>query len=92
MDEQQNTDLKNLTEKELISFVESLDQPAFRGRQLLAWIYRPGITDFSQMTDLAKDFRKILARRAYMSRFIDPITEISRDGRLNSASGLATVL
>jgi len=80
MDEQQNTDLKNLTEKELISFVESLDQPAFRGRQLLAWIYRPGITDFSQMTDLAKDFRKILARRAYMSRFIDPITEISRDG------------
>ena len=80
MDEPQKTDLKNLTEKELVSFVESLDQPAFRGRQLLAWIYKAGITNFSQMTDLAKEFRKILAEQAYLSRFVDPITEISRDG------------
>jgi 23S rRNA (adenine2503-C2)-methyltransferase len=51
------TDLKNLTQDTLVQFVESLGQPSFRGRQILAWIYKPGLTDFSQMTDLAKEFR-----------------------------------
>lgn len=76
----EKTDLKNLTQEELVEFVESLGQPAFRGRQVLAWIYKPGITDFAEMTDLAKEFRSVLAEQAYMSRFSDPVTEISRDG------------
>jgi len=78
--DEKKTDLKNLTQDELVSYVESLDQPAFRGRQILAWIYKPGITEFDQMTDLAKEFRTVLSEHANMSRFIDPITEISRDG------------
>jgi 23S rRNA (adenine2503-C2)-methyltransferase len=78
--ETQKTDLKNLTQDELVEFVESLGQPAFRGRQLLAWIYKPEISDFSEMTDLAKEFRAVLADHAYMSSFSDPIIEISRDG------------
>jgi 23S rRNA (adenine2503-C2)-methyltransferase len=78
--EQQKTDLKNLTQDELVEYAVSLGQPAFRGRQLLAWLYRPGITEFSQMTDLAKEFRAILTENAYMSSFSDPITEISTDG------------
>jgi len=76
----QKTDLKNLTGKQLVNFVESLGQPAFRGRQILAWIYRPGIEDFSEMTDLAKEFRAILPGHACISRFTDPIIETSVDG------------
>ena len=75
-----STDLKNLTQDELIDYAVSLGQPAFRGRQLLPWLYRPGIRDFSQMTDLAKDFRILLAEQAVISRFTDPLTEISTDG------------
>ena len=78
--ERQKTDLKNLTEDQLVEFVESLGQPGFRGRQILAWIYKPGIVHFEQMTDLAKEFRAILPAHAYMSRFTDPVTEISKDG------------
>ncbi len=78
--DKQKTDLKNLTEDHLIKFIESLGQPGFRGRQILAWIYKPGIINFEQMTDLAKEFRAMLPEHAYMSRFTDPITEISRDG------------
>jgi len=74
------TDLKNLTQQALVEYAESLGQPAFRGRQILAWIYKPGITNFEQMTDLAKEFRSILAVHAFMSRFTNPITEISHDG------------
>ncbi|WPD21357.1 MAG: 23S rRNA (adenine(2503)-C(2))-methyltransferase RlmN [Candidatus Electrothrix scaldis] len=83
--EQSKTDLKNLTQDELVEYVESLGQPGFRGRQILAWIYKPGISDFEEMTDLAKKFRAVLAENARMSRFVDPITEISQDGAVKFA-------
>ncbi len=79
------TDLKDLTQKQLVRFVESLGQPAFRGRQILAWIYRPGISEFAQMTDLAKEFRTILAQHARMSRFDEYMIERSQDGSVKFA-------
>ena len=69
-----------MDQDQLVRFVESLGQPSFRGRQIMSWLYRPGITDFSQMTDLAKEFRAILADKAKISRFEGPVVEISRDG------------
>jgi len=74
------TDLRNLTQQEIIDYVESLGQPAFRGRQIMSWIYRPGITEFSQMTDLAKKFRATLEDHAYISQFHDPLIQRSADG------------
>ncbi len=73
-------DLRNLTQDELISYVESLGQPTFRAKQIMAWLYRPGITEFSQMTDLAKNFRLILAENARISAFSDPLIQRSEDG------------
>ena len=46
---------------DLESFVSSLDEKAFRGRQLFDWIYRQKVYDISLMTDLSKSFRKKLA-------------------------------
>ncbi|MBV5306222.1 MAG: 23S rRNA (adenine(2503)-C(2))-methyltransferase RlmN [Desulfobulbaceae bacterium] len=74
------TDLRNLTQEEITRYVESLGQPAFRGRQIMSWLYRPGITQFSEMTDLAKEFRKVLSDNARISRFTDPVLECSTDG------------
>lgn len=74
------TDLRNLTQEQIVSLVESLEQPAFRGRQIMAWLYRPGITDFSQMTDLAKVFRQVLAENCRISRFEKTAIERSSDG------------
>jgi 23S rRNA (adenine2503-C2)-methyltransferase len=75
-------DCKNLDRAGLEAFAESLDQPPFRGRQIMAWLYRPEIKDFSQMTDLAKSFRALLPDHARISRFSDPVTEISADGSI----------
>ncbi len=77
---QQRTDLRNLTEDGLVSYVQSLGQPGFRGRQIMPWLYRPGIEDFSVMTDLAKDFRKVLDTKAYISSFKNPLLEKASDG------------
>ena len=74
------TDLRNLTQDDIIQYVESLGQPAFRGRQIMGWLYRPGITAFSQMTDLAKEFRAVLDEHARIYRFPDPLIQRSRDG------------
>lgn len=74
------TDLRNFTQDELIHYVESLGQPAFRGKQIMGWLYRPGIIDFSQMTDLAKEFRATLNEHARIARFHDPILQRSQDG------------
>lgn len=73
-------DCKNLDQKGLEAFAESLGQPPFRGRQIMAWLYRPGISDFSQMTDLAKTFRALLPEHSLISNFEDPIIEVSEDG------------
>lgn len=77
---QNKTDLRNLTQEELIEFVKTLKQPSFRGKQIMGWLYRYGITDFEQMTDLAKVFRKKLSENAYLSSFTNYHTESSSDG------------
>jgi 23S rRNA (adenine2503-C2)-methyltransferase len=74
------TDLRNLTQEEIVQYVEDLGQPPFRGRQIMSWLYRPGITEFSQMTDLAKKFRILLTENARIYRFTDPIIQRSKDG------------
>ncbi len=80
MNDTSKTDLRNLTQEEIVAYVESLGQPAFRGRQIMSWLYRPEISQFSEMTDLAKKFRAILAEHARISKFENPIIQRSEDG------------
>ena len=58
------TDLTNLSLSQLTDFLVGLGLPKYRGKQVFAWLYRPNITDFTQMTDLAKELRTTLAARA----------------------------
>lgn len=58
------TDLTNLSLSQLTEFLVKLGLPKYRGIQVFAWLYRPHVTDFSQMTDLPKDLRDTLADRA----------------------------
>lgn len=74
------TDLHNLDQEGLVRFVEGLGEPAFRARQMMPWLYKPGIREISEMTDLAKSFRAVLDQHAYFSRFSDPILDKSSDG------------
>ncbi len=56
-------DLKSLTKEELTSYIISLGQPAFRGKQIFRWIHR-GVQSFAEMTDLPKDFQRTLDEQA----------------------------
>jgi len=82
-------DLKNLTQEQLTEYVQGLGQPAFRAKQIMAWLYRPGIRDFSQMSDLAKVFRETLENHATISHFHQVTREKSGDGCVKFAFTLA---
>jgi 23S rRNA (adenine2503-C2)-methyltransferase len=60
-------DLTNLSLSQLTEFLVSLGLPGYRGIQVFAWLYRPHVINFSQMTDLSKELRETLAARANFS-------------------------
>ena len=74
------TNLLELTPAEIVSLVESWGEPAFRGRQVAAWVYQRGVRDFGAMTDLAKPLRTRLAEETVVA-----IPEVA--GRVRSRDG-----
>lgn len=57
-------DILGLSPDGLIAACGQWGQKAFRARQLLRWVHQRGESDFSKMTDLAREFRELLAERA----------------------------
>ncbi len=53
--------LLDLEIKELTNFFVGLGEKPFRAQQVLKWIHRQGMDDFSQMTDLSKALRECLS-------------------------------
>ncbi len=60
------TDLKSMTQDEIITLMETLGQKAFRGKQVFRWLHR-GVTSIEEMTDLPKDLRNRLSETAFLT-------------------------
>ena len=73
-------DLKTMGRADLESFVETLDEPSYRGRQLYNWIYARGETDFAEMTSLSKSLRSRLGEVAQVSSITVKRMQQSDDG------------
>ena len=58
------TNLLNYNSKGLFNFCTEMGEKPFRAKQLLRWIHQLGITNFSDMTDLAKGLREELMAAA----------------------------
>jgi 23S rRNA (adenine2503-C2)-methyltransferase len=74
------TNLKQLSEEELLSFMKGLGQKPFRAKQVISWIYRKLATSFDEMTDLSKEFREELKTAAVISSLKLLQRQISEDG------------
>jgi 23S rRNA (adenine2503-C2)-methyltransferase len=48
---------------ELEDLAVELGASRYRGRQVATWLYRKGVVDLAEMSDLSKDFRAALAER-----------------------------
>jgi 23S rRNA (adenine2503-C2)-methyltransferase len=62
--------IKALSEKELLEFIEKFGQKPYRARQISHWLYRKYATSFDEMTDLPKSLRETLKKSAYISNLV----------------------
>jgi 23S rRNA (adenine2503-C2)-methyltransferase len=90
--------LLGLARAELETFVaERLSAKPFRARQLMKWIYRRGVADFSGMSDLSQDFRARLGEVAAITVPQIVAEQRSADGtrkwmlRMDEVQGIETV-
>ncbi len=82
------TNLKGLTLSQLEEKMESMGQPAFRGRQLFRWIYQARESDFDKMTDLQKGFREFLKQHFELPKVSVVEARPSSDGTIKYLVGL----
>ena len=52
--------LKSLTQPELADILKQLGQPAFRAKQVFAWLHK-GVRSYDEMTNLPRQLREVLA-------------------------------
>ncbi|MSO55735.1 MAG: 23S rRNA (adenine(2503)-C(2))-methyltransferase RlmN [Acidobacteria bacterium] len=74
------SDLSEMDLAQLEAALETRGHPRYHARQLYAWIYRKGVTDFAQMTDLSRPLRADLAEHFRISTPAVVQKETSTDG------------
>lgn len=60
----ERVNLLGLTRHQLENLMVEMGEKPFRARQLMKWIYKRAVSNFDDMTDLAKSFRQRLALSA----------------------------
>jgi 23S rRNA (adenine2503-C2)-methyltransferase len=73
-------DLVGLSRNELEAFFESIGEKAFRGRQVMRWIYQKCVKEIDHMSDLSKALRKKLKEMAFIGGLSLIKKEVSQDG------------
>ena len=74
--------LLGLSQIELEEAITALQLPRFRARQLWRWVWRHGVTEFSDMTDLGKPVQSLLAQHFHADRPAVSRRQDSSDGTI----------
>jgi 23S rRNA (adenine2503-C2)-methyltransferase len=62
------TDLKDLSLAELQTWLADLGVEGYRARQVARWVFKVGVSQISDMTDIPKALRQALEQRAHMTQ------------------------
>jgi 23S rRNA (adenine2503-C2)-methyltransferase len=73
-------ELLGLSKAETVSFVETLGEPAYRGRQIFGGLQQRRLRSFDEMSDLPRDLRQRLTEVAQASTLTVESRYISSDG------------
>jgi 23S rRNA (adenine2503-C2)-methyltransferase len=76
----QGQELVGMSREEVVSFVETMGEPAYRGRQIFAALQHRRLRSFDEMTDLPKELRKRLAEVARPATLTVESRYLSEDG------------
>lgn len=73
-------DIRLLTLEDLAELVTELGQPAFRAKQLYAWVHEKNVCSFDEMTNLPGALRQQLAELFSFNVPIELVKQVSKDG------------
>src|SRR5688500_14648921 len=76
----QGAELTGLSQAEVVSFVETMGEPAYRGRQIFAALQHRRLRSFDEMTDLPKELRTRLVEIARPATLTVESRYLSADG------------
>jgi len=72
--------LLGLDQTALTALVAQWGGKPFRARQLQRWVHQRGVSNFDEMTDLARDFRSALTTRCFVAAPAVSTEQLSSDG------------
>ncbi|MDD5807413.1 MAG: 23S rRNA (adenine(2503)-C(2))-methyltransferase RlmN [Eggerthellales bacterium] len=72
--------LKLCTPEQVQSALQSQGYPAYRGKQILQWVYQKGVSSYDEMTNLSKAMRADLAASMPLHKATIVEKRISKDG------------
>lgn len=70
-------DIRSMTQQEITELLRSLGEPAFRGKQLFAWLQK-GAESFDEMTNLSKPLREKLRETCLLTPPVVARKQISK--------------
>jgi 23S rRNA (adenine2503-C2)-methyltransferase len=74
------TNLLNFNQAQLVDYFVGIGEKPFRAKQLMRWVYRFGVSDFTQMTDMAKVLREKLKLETEIGLPKVQLEQVSDDG------------
>lgn len=74
------SDIRGLSYDELVQYLQSIGEPAFRASQIFDWIYKKGAWSFNEMTNVPKGLHEKLKEKFGLSPQIIAEKQVSQDG------------
>ncbi|MPS48884.1 23S rRNA (adenine(2503)-C(2))-methyltransferase RlmN [Methylobacillus sp.] len=72
--------LLNFNQAALAEYFQGIGEKPFRAKQMMRWMHHFGVSDFGEMTDIAKALREKLAKEAVIAPPSVHLEQISEDG------------
>ncbi|WP_243517776.1 MULTISPECIES: 23S rRNA (adenine(2503)-C(2))-methyltransferase RlmN [unclassified Candidatus Cardinium] len=72
----------NLTEKELLFWLEERGEKAFRAAQIWKWLYQKRVSSFSEMSDLSLTTRSLLDEHFVLKTMSEDKVQYAKDGTI----------
>lgn len=72
-------DIREVDAAGIISFVEAQGEKPFRGRQIMEWLWKNGVTDFDRMSNLPARLRESLKEHFTISAILIKTEQTSKD-------------
>jgi 23S rRNA (adenine2503-C2)-methyltransferase len=76
------TDIRSLSDTELINVMTALEEPAFRAKQIGHWVWQKGVTSFEEMTNLSQTLREKLNEAYCFNSIQADDVQHSKDGTI----------